>query len=109
MRRNQGQCAVVYFSSSVTLSKGTTYYIGLDNNGNSQTTDALCYEVDANEDLKAYKGFYDNGEDIHLSKYNGSTWTDTNTKRLEMALIVDGDTGGGGGGTKTSSAPVGVM
>ena len=44
-----------------------------------------------------------------MATYDGSSWTETNTKRLPLGLIIESESSGSGGGGKTSSAPMGVM
>lgn len=68
----------VVFSSEVTLTAGTTYYVGFE------VADAASagvimggITVAAADDLLAFDG----GTDFILSTYNGSTWSDTTTVR----------------------------
>ncbi len=80
-----------YFTSLVTLNAGTDYYAGLER------IDGACsvwyVQVAANADLSAYPF----GITSYYSAWNGSTWTDTNTKRPLIELVFADITAPSGG------------
>jgi hypothetical protein len=84
-----------YFDTAVDLSFGTDYYIGLEV-ADATNGGVLIYgtQYAASDD----KATDESGAYCNLATYNGSAWTDDNTVRPWMELIVDDWTEPSGGG-----------
>lgn len=73
------------FDSPVSLNYGTAYYFGIENVGGGSTLFVADFQVGATDQLQALPG----GAEFYRSTYNGSAWTDENTKRPLISLIMD--------------------
>lgn len=80
--------------STVNLTKGSTYR-ALLRQDTSASSDNLRYltSIPANAQLGQLSG----GANCYGTRYNGSTYTDTNTDRLGIGIIYDGVDDGAGG------------
>lgn len=87
----------VYFdeSSLSTLSAGSTYRISIQPQETANNVQLAHYEVSTNSDFQAWPG---GAEWYFSSRTDSGAWTDTTTKRPQMALGITDMTSGAAGG-----------
>jgi len=82
-----------YFATPPTLSYGTAYYVGIEAGGGSNFA-LHGYQLAASGDQAAFPG----GSGFYLATYASSAWTEDQTVRPLMTLVLGDSTGSSGGG-----------
>lgn len=96
-----------YFTSTLTISAGTVYYLGFEHNDGGSADDLkIGYMKPGGLDgLKSWPG----GASFYASKWDGSSWADDNTRRLCLNPILSSIHGTASGGGSTTAATMGVI
>lgn len=84
-------------SGAVELAAGSTYRLVI----NTASTTAFTTRSYTGAPASAHLGQMSGGTNVYMTTHDGSSWTDTNTGRISIGLMVDqisDDAGGGGGG-----------
>ena len=91
------------FTSPATVTDGTVVYFGFEETGDDLN---IAYMVPGGlNGLKSWPG----GDAFYASKWDGSSWTDDNTKRLLLNPILSSIHGSGGGGSSIPGPSIGVI
>lgn len=101
-----GHRILAEFTSDYELSTDTDYYLGVQATASNSSVSVAAIEYDSNADLaEECPGIMTNSSSIHVSKYNGTSWTDSTDERIPMDLYIVDEAGGGGGGGSTIAVP----
>ena len=96
-----------YFTSTATLLSGVVYYIGFEHTGGG-SGDNLNVDYSEPGGLNGLKS-WPGGASFYASQWNGSSWTDDNTRRLLLNPILSSVHGSGGGGSSIPGPSMGVI
>ena len=93
-----------YFGDTITVASGDVVYLGFERNGGGQIN--VQYSIpNGLIGLKSWPG----GDAFYASEWDGSSWTDDNTRRLHLNPILSSVHGSGGGGSSIPGPSMGVI